>query len=156
MSRRRRAIKNEITKDPVYQDATVSKFINYIMLDGKKAIAENIAYEALSILAKLSHKEPLVAFNEALKNAKPSVEVKSRRIGGANYQVPVEVRPSRSVALALKWIIAAARKRGEQGMITRLGNELFDAFSLKGGAIKKKEDTHRMAEANRAFAHYRW
>lgn len=156
MSRRRRPIKNKVVKDPIYNDAVVSKFINYVMLDGKKAIAENIAYEALQSLAKLAHKEPLVAFYEALENTKPSVEVRSRRIGGSNYQIPVEVRASRSVSLGLKWIIAAARSRSEKGMAVRLGNELFDATNLKGGAVKKKEDTHRMAEANRAFAHYRW
>lgn len=156
MSRRRTAKKNDPIKDSVYNDVVVSKFINYIMYDGKKATAEEIVYDALKALAKLAHKEPLEAFYEALGNTKPSVEVKSRRIGGSNYQVPVEVRPSRSLALSLKWIIAAARSRGEKGMKVRLGNELFDALNLKGGAVKKKEDTHRMAEANRAFAHYRW
>lgn len=156
MSRRRTAKKNQPVKDPVYNDTVVSRFVNYLMYDGKKAIAENIVYNSLKQLSKLSHKEPLEAFYEAINNTKPLVEVKSRRIGGATYQVPVEVRSERSLALALKWIINAARSRNEKDMQVRLGNELFDALNIKGGAVKKKDDTHRMAEANRAFAHYRW
>ena len=156
MSRRRTAKKNEPLKDPVYNNVVVSKFVNYLMYDGKKAIAEDIVYSSLKGLSKLSHKEPLEAFQEAVNNVKPTVEVKSRRIGGSTYQIPVEVRAERSLALALKWIISSARSRNEKGMKVKLESELFDALSSKGGAVKKKDDTHRMAEANRAFAHYRW
>ncbi|MGV3279132.1 30S ribosomal protein S7 [Rickettsiales bacterium LUAb2] len=156
MSRRRAAKKREVLNDPKYGDKIISKLVNYVMLDGKKSVAENIVYESLDGLSKLAKKDPIEAFHEALSNVKPTVEVRSRRIGGATYQIPVEVRAERSLALALRWLVTMARGRNEKTMVEKLGNELFDAFNNKGNAIKKKDDIHRMAEANRAFAHYRW
>jgi len=156
MSRRHRAEKRVVHPDPKFGDKIVSKFMNYVMLDGKKPAAEKIVYGAFDrVEAKL--KRPTVElFHEALENVTPAIEVRSRRVGGATYQVPVEVRPDRKVALAMRWIIDAARKRNETTMVDRLSNELMDAAQNRGAAVKKREDTHRMAEANRAFAHYRW
>ena len=156
MSRRRRPEKREILPDPVHKDLVLSKFMNAVMYDGKKSIAESIVYGALeSIEAKLK-KEPMAIFHSALDNVKPGIEVRSRRVGGATYQVPVEVRPDRAQALALRWVIGAARKRSENTMAARLSGELIDASNNRGTAVKKREDTHRMAEANKAFSHYRW
>ncbi len=148
--------KREILPDPRYKSKLVAKFINGVMRQGKKSIAEKIVYEAMEQLAKNTSEDPLKAFEKAIENVKPEVEVKPRRVGGATYQVPVEVSPHRQLILAIRWLITAARSRGEKGMVRRLSAELTDAFYNKGIAIKKKEDTHRMAEANKAFAHYRW
>jgi small subunit ribosomal protein S7 len=156
MSRRRRAEKREVLPDPKFGDVTLTKFMNYLMYDGKKAAAESIVYGALEIVENKIRKEPLKTFHDALDNVKPSVEVRSRRVGGATYQVPVEVRPERRNALAIRWLVAAARGRNENTMRERLAGELLDASSNRGSAVKKREDTHRMAEANRAFSHYRW
>lgn len=156
MSRRRAAVKRDILPDPKYHDKDLAKFINVIMMHGKKSVAEKIVYGALDALQEKTKMEAMEAFNQALENIKPSVEVKSRRVGGATYQVPVEVRPERQNALAMRWLTEAARKRGEKSMGKRLAGELFDAYENKGSAVKKKEDTHKMAEANKAFAHYRW
>ena len=156
MSRRHRAEKREVHTDPKFGDAAVSKFMNYIMYDGKKSAAEKIVYGALDRIESKLRKPPVDAFKEALDNVMPSIEVRSRRVGGATYQVPVEVRPDRRVALAMRWIITAARARNETTMIDRLSNEIMDAAQNRGSAVKKREDTHRMAEANRAFSHYRW
>ena len=156
MSRRHRAEKREILPDPRFGDVVLSKFMNSIMLDGKKSAAEGIVYGALERVEQRAKSDPVVMFHEALNNVKPQVEVRSRRVGGATYQVPVEVRAERSQALAFRWLIAAARKRSENTMVDRLSNELLDAASQRGAAVKKREDTHRMAEANKAFAHYRW
>ena len=157
MSRRRRAEKREVLPDPKFGDLVVTKFMNGIMYEGKKAVAENIVYGAMDILeAKRRDQAPLETFHAALDNVAPSVEVRSRRVGGATYQVPVEVRSERRQALAIRWIIDAARKRGEHTMEDRLSNELLDAVNNRGAAVKKREDTHRMAEANKAFSHYRW
>ena len=156
MSRRRRAEKREILPDPKFGDIVVSKFINNVMLDGKKSAAEDIVYGALERMRQRMRGDPVTAFHEALTNVRPQVEVRSRRVGGATYQVPVEVRPSRSQALAIRWLIGAARKRSETTMVDRLSNELMDAAQQRGAAVKKREDTHRMAEANKAFSHYRW
>jgi small subunit ribosomal protein S7 len=177
MSRRHAAEKREILPDPKFGDMVLSKFINNLMLDGKKSIAEGIVYDAIAILetkagndnSKASDDESGVAdlaisekslglalFHRALKNIKPKLEVRSRRVGGATYQVPVEVRSERAVALAMRWIIGAARKRSENTMTDRLANELLDAANERGSAVKKREDTHKMAEANKAFAHFRW
>ncbi|MCC7120755.1 MAG: 30S ribosomal protein S7 [Gammaproteobacteria bacterium] len=156
MSRRRVAAKREILPDPKYGDQVVAKFINMIMECGKKSIAEKIVYGALDEMSKKGRGEPLDVFKHALSNVEPRVEVKSRRVGGATYQVPVEVRPGRRSALAMRWLVDAARKRGEKSMDRRLAGELLDAFENRGTAVKKREDTHKMAEANRAFAHYRW
>jgi small subunit ribosomal protein S7 len=142
--------------DPMYQSPLVSKFINCMMYDGKKAVAEKIFYEAMGMVKDRTNEEPLKIFRKAVDNVKPALEVKSRRVGGSNYQVPVEVRPERSTALALRWLISYARDRSEKSMQERLANELLDASAARGGAFKKKDDTHRMAEANKAFAHYRW
>jgi small subunit ribosomal protein S7 len=142
--------------DPRYGSVLAAKFINRLMYGGKKNVAERIFYDSLNILGEKSQEEPLRAFERALDNVKPSIEVKSRRVGGATYQVPVEVRPDRQVSLAIRWLINYARGRGEKGMVTKLSSELLDAFNNRGGAVKKKEDVHRMAEANKAFAHYRW
>jgi small subunit ribosomal protein S7 len=142
--------------DPMYQSPLVSKFINCMMFDGKKAVAEQIFYDAMNIVKDRTNEEPLKIFRKAVDNVKPALEVKSRRVGGSNYQVPVEVRPERSTALALRWLIGYARERTEKSMQERLANELLDASAARGGAFKKKDDTHRMAEANKAFAHYRW
>ena len=156
MSRRHRAEKRLVLPDAKYGDKVVAKFINNIMEDGKKAVAEKIVYSAFEILASKSKQDALKVFADALENFKPLVEVKSRRVGGATYQVPMEVRPERRQALAIRWIIEAAQKRSESTMTERLANELLDALSNKGSAVKKREDTHRMAEANKAFSHYKF
>ena len=156
MSRRHAAEKREIVPDAKYGDVVVAKFMNCVMLHGAKATAEKIVYGALDRVAEKTKQDPLKAFNEALDNVKPAVEVRSRRVGGATYQVPVEVRPDRKQALAIRWIIAAARNRSEQTMEQRLAGEFLDALANKGAAVRKREETHRMAEANKAFWHYRW
>ena len=156
MSRRTRAEKRETAGDPRYESVVAQKFINGLMLDGKKSTAESIFYDALTVVEERSGQPGLGVFNQALNNAKPAVEVKSRRVGGATYQVPIEVRPERRQALAIKWMIDFARKRGERSMAGRLAAEILAASRNEGSTIKKKEDTHRMAEANKAFAHYRW
>ena len=156
MSRRSQAEKRETPPDPRFQSSTVTKFINNLMLDGKKSVAERIFYTAIEILEKRSGESGLEAFEKALNNAKPALEVKSRRVGGATYQVPIEVRPDRRTALATRWRIGFARARSEKSMAERLAGEFLAASRGEGNAIKKKEDTHRMAEANTAFAHYRW
>jgi len=156
MSRRKQAIKREILPDPKFGNTTLSKFINTVMYDGKKSVAEQIVYGALDRVAEKVKGEPMDLFEKALNNIRPMVEVKSRRVGGANYQVPVEVRSSRSMALAMRWLVEAARSRGEKSMAMRLAGELLDASENRGSAVKKREDTHRMAEANKAFAHFRW
>ncbi len=157
MSRRREVPKRKILPDPKYKDQTVAKFINILMLDGKKSIAEKIMYGALDIIKERKATEDVVdVFNMALENVSPGVEVKSRRVGGATYQVPVEVRPNRQMALAMRWLVAAARKRSEKSMTARLAGELMDASGERGSAYKKREDTHKMAEANKAFSHYRF
>jgi small subunit ribosomal protein S7 len=157
MSRRRRAEKREVLPDPKFGDLIVTKFMNSIMYEGKKAVAETIVYGAMDILgAKRREAEPLETFHTALDNVAPSVEVRSRRVGGATYQVPVEVRPERRRALAIRWLVTAARNRGENTMTEKLAGELLDAANNRGAAVKKREDTHKMAEANRAFSHYRW
>ena len=156
MSRRRRPEKRIILPDPKFGDLVLSKFMNNIMLDGKKSIAESIVYGALDNVEARMKADPLGVFHEALNNIKPGVEVRSRRVGGATYQVPVEVRPERAQALAIRWLISAARSRNEKTMAARLSGELMDASQNRGNAVKKREDAHRMAEANRAFSHYRW
>ncbi|MGE5721117.1 MAG: 30S ribosomal protein S7 [Sphingomonadales bacterium] len=156
MSRRRRPEKREILPDPRFGDVVLSKFMNSVMLDGKKSVAEGIVYGALETAEARAKREPLQIFHEALNNVKPGIEVRSRRVGGATYQVPVEVRPERAQALAIRWLISAARSRSENTMSGRLSGELLDAANNRGNAVKKREDTHRMAEANRAFSHYRW
>lgn len=156
MSRRHSAEPRKILPDPKFGSELVAKFINVLMVDGKKSIAEKIVYKALEILADKTKKEALEIFEVALDNVRPSVEVKSRRVGGSTYQVPVEVRPVRRNALAMRWIVDAARKRSDKSMIQRLANELFDATENKGAAVKKREDVHKMSEANKAFAHFRW
>ena len=156
MSRRRRPEKREILPDPKFGDIVLSKFMNSVMLDGKKSVAEGIVYGALDTVEARAKREPLKIFHEALANVKPGIEVRSRRVGGATYQVPVEVRPERAQALAIRWLISAARARSENTMSARLSGELLDAANNRGNAVKKREDTHRMAEANRAFSHYRW
>ena len=156
MSRRHRAEARKILPDAKHHSVVLTKFINYIMRGGKKSTAERIVYGALDEIEKKLKKDAIQIFNEALDNVKPTVEVRSRRVGGATYQVPMEVRENRRLALAIRWIIAAARARSEQTMRARLSGELMDAFGNKGTAIKKRDDTHKMAEANRAFAHYRW
>ena len=156
MSRRRAAEKREILPDAKYGDRVLTKFINSLMLDGKKSTAERIVYGAFDVIEKRTGNEPLKVFHEALDNVKPTVEVRSRRVGGATYQVPVEVRAGRSQALAIRWLIGVARGRSEPTMMQRLSGELTEAAEGRGGAVKKRDDTHRMAEANRAFSHYRW
>ncbi len=156
MSRRRRAEKRQVDPDPKFGDMMVSKFMNYVMTEGKKPAAEKIVYGALGRIEQKLKRPPIDTFKEALDNVTPSIEVRSRRVGGATYQVPVEVRPERKIALAMRWIIAAARARNEATMIDKLSNEIMDAAQNRGTAVKKREDTHRMAEANRAFSHYRW
>ncbi len=156
MARRRRPEKREILPDPKFGDLVLSKFMNSVMLDGKKSTAERIVYGALDTVEARAKKEPLGVFHEALNNIKPGIEVRSRRVGGATYQVPVEVRPERAQALAIRWLITASRARSEHTMAARLSGELMDAANNRGNAVKKREDTHRMAEANRAFSHYRW
>ena len=156
MARRRRPEKREILPDPKFGDVVLSKFMNSVMLDGKKSVAEGIVYGALDTVETRAKKDPLSVFHDALNNVKPGIEVRSRRVGGATYQVPVEVRPDRSQALAIRWLISAARARSEHTLAGRLSGELLDAANNRGNAVKKREDTHRMAEANRAFSHYRW
>ncbi|SER01189.1 SSU ribosomal protein S7P [Faunimonas pinastri] len=156
MSRRHSAEKREIIPDAKFGDAVVSKFMNSVMYDGKKSVAETIVYGALDQVERRVRQDPLAVFHQALENVMPQIEVRSRRVGGATYQVPVEVRTERRQALAIRWLIGAARGRNERTMVERLSGELMDAANNRGNAVKKREDTHRMAEANRAFSHYRW
>ncbi len=156
MPRRREVPKRLILPDPIYHSVEVSKFVNVMMLDGKKAVAERMLYGALEQIKSKAGKDPLEVFTQALQNCKPMVEVKSRRVGGANYQVPVEVRPVRRNALAMRWLREAAKKRGEKSMGMRLANELIEASENRGGAVKKRDEVHRMAEANKAFSHFRF
>ena len=156
MPRRREVPKRDILPDPKFNNVELSKFMNVVMIDGKKSVAERIIYGALEQIEKKSGKSSIEVFKEAIENVKPVVEVKSRRVGGANYQVPVEVRPSRRLALAMRWIREAARKRGEKSMDMRLAGELLDAAEGRGGAMKKRDEVHRMAEANKAFSHFRF
>ena len=157
MSRKHSNFTRDILPDPKYGSDTIAKFINMVMMDGKKSVAERIVYGAIdSIVERQKGQEPLELVDKALENISPMVEVKSRRVGGATYQVPIEVRPKRRQTLAMRWAIDAARKRGEKNMPAKLAGELLDAFEQRGSAVKKREDTHRMAEANKAFAHYRW
>lgn len=148
--------KRDVLPDPIYNSQVFTKLVNQIMWDGKKSIAEHICYGAFEIIEKKMGKDPMEVFEQAMKNITPLVEVRARRVGGANYQVPVEVRPERRQTLAIRWLVGYARKRGEKTMAERLAGELMDAYNSTGGSVKKKEDTHKMAEANRAFAHYRW
>jgi len=157
MSRRKGNYKREVAPDPIHGDILVAKFVNKIMLDGKKSVAQTLVYDAFEqIKKKVEDEEPLEVFKKAVENVKPQLEVRSRRVGGATYQVPVDVRPSRRVTLALRWLTANSRSRGEKDMATRIASELIDAFNSRGNAVKKKEDVHRMADANRAFSHYNW
>lgn len=156
MSRKRVAEKRDIIPDPVYKNQLVAKFVNYLMSNGKKSVAQSILYEAFNIMEEKTKEDPLATFKKAVNNVKPVVEVKSRRVGGSTYQVPTEVKPGRSQALSLRWIISYSRARGEKSMAAKLAGEMLDAANGRGASIKKKEDTHRMAEANKAFAHYRW
>jgi small subunit ribosomal protein S7 len=156
MSRRHAAEKRDILPDAKYGDKVVAQLTNYIMNDGRKSAAEKIVYGAFDTLEKKTKKDPVEFFKEAIENVKPALEVRSRRVGGATYQVPVEVRPNRALALALRWVITAARKRGEKTMYEKIAAELLDAHGNRGSAVKKREDTHKMAEANKAFSHYRW
>lgn len=156
MPRRRVAIKREILPDPVYNSPLVTRFINGIMLQGKKSVAEGIFYRALQKIADKTGEEPLKVFKRAIDNTRPTVEVKTRRVGGANYQVPIEVPQDRRGALAIRWLVGYARNRSEKTMVDRLANEFLDAANNRGNAVKKKDDTHRMADANKAFAHYKW
>ncbi|MDS1139670.1 30S ribosomal protein S7 [Pusillimonas sp. SM2304] len=156
MPRRREVPKREILPDPKFGSVELAKFMNVVMLSGKKAVAERIVYGAFDQIQAKTGKEPIEVFNTAINNIKPLVEVKSRRVGGANYQVPVEVRPVRRLALAMRWLREAAKKRGEKSMDLRLAGELLDASEGRGGAMKKRDDTHKMAEANKAFSHFRW
>ena len=154
--RRAGAAKREVLPDPKYGSRLVAKFVNIMMIRGKKSTAEQIMYDAMAVVEDRSKQEALKMFKTAIDNVKPAVEVKSRRVGGSTYQVPVEVRPDRRTSLAMRWMIVAARRRSERSMADKLAGELLDAANLRGGAVKKREDTHRMAEANKAFAHYRW
>ncbi|MGJ8529343.1 30S ribosomal protein S7 [Maritalea sp.] len=156
MSRRHRAEKREVNPDPKFGDLVVTKFMNSLMIDGKKSAAERIVYGAFDLVEERTKQDPVGVFHTALDNIRPAVEVRSRRVGGATYQVPVEVRTERQQALAIRWLIIAARGRGENTMVDRLSGELMDALNGRGQAVKKREDTHRMADANRAFSHYRW
>ena len=156
MPRRGNVAKIEVLPDPVYHSVVLTKFINQIMLDGKKGVAENIVYGAFDIIKEKTGENPMDVFNNAMKNVMPVLEVKARRVGGANYQVPIEVRADRRQALAIRWLVSYARKRGGHSMQEKLAGELMDAANNTGSAVKKREDTHKMAEANRAFAHYRW
>jgi len=156
MPRRGSVPKREVLPDPVYGSEVITKLINQLMLDGKKSLAESICYGALDIVREKTGKDPLEVFDQALKNVMPVLEVKARRVGGANYQVPVEVRPERRQTLAIRWIVNYSRARNGKSMQEKLANELIDAFNNTGASVKKREDTHKMAEANRAFAHYRW
>ena len=156
MPRRRVVAKREVLPDPKFGNVTLAKFMNHVMISGKKSVAETIVYGALDIVQDKLNKDPIEVFDEALENIAPMVEVKSRRVGGATYQVPVEVRPARRVALSMRWLVEYARNRGEKSMPLRLAGELLDAAENRGAAVKKREDTHRMAEANKAFSHFRW
>ncbi|MFQ5669396.1 MAG: 30S ribosomal protein S7 [Acidobacteriota bacterium] len=156
MPRRREVPKREVVPDPVYQSTLASRFINTIMTDGKKSTAERIFYGAMEVIKGKVGDDPIRTFKKAVDNIKPALEVKARRVGGATYQIPVEVKPARRLSLALRWLISNSKGRNEKEMKTKLANEILDASNMKGGAIKKKEDMHRMAEANKAFAHYRW
>ena len=156
MSRKGQAPKRKILPDPKFKDKTVAKFVNRLMWDGKKSVAEKIFYKSLGVVQEKSGEEGLKVFKQALDNLKPVLEVRSRRVGGSNYQVPVEVRPERKVSLAMSWLILYARARKEKSMIQNLAGEIIDAYNKRGSAIKKKEDVHKMAEANRAFSHFRW
>ena len=156
MSRKRKATKKILVVDPKYKSAIVPKLINSIMYDGKKTIAEKIVYDAIEKIKSKSKDEPISVFNEAINNIRPTIEVKSRRVGGATYQVPIEVKAKRSQTLALRWLIEASRKRKDKKMSDKIFNEIYDAYQNKGSAIKKKDDTHKMAESNKAFAHFRW
>ena len=156
MSRRRTAIKKEVLPDHKYKDKILTKFMNSIMLDGKKSVSENIVYGALNIVEKKTNNKPIEYFHSAIENVKPNLEVRSRRVGGATYQIPVEVRPRRAQTLAMKWIVDCAAKRKEKTMKERIANEIIDALNNKGNAVKKREESHKMAEANRAFSHFRW
>ena len=156
MPRRRSPEKRKVLPDPKYKDLVVAKFMNHIMKDGKKSVAEKIVYDAIDKIKSKSKDEPITVFNQAISNIKPTVEVRSRRVGGATYQVPVEVKAKRSQALAIRWLIDASRKRKDKKMSDKIFNEIFDAYQNRGSAIKKKEDTHKMAESNKAFAHFRW
>ena len=154
--RKRRAVKRDVLPDPIYNSKVVTKVVNAIMLDGKKGTAQTILYKAFDIIKERTNEDPMNIFEKAMENIKPALEVKSRRVGGSNYQVPIEVSPARSQALAIRWLVKYARERGGKGMAENLESELIDASNGTGGAVKKREDTHRMAEANKAFAHYRW
>ena len=154
--RKRRAVKRDVLPDPIYNSKVVTKVVNAIMLDGKKGTAQTILYKAFDIIKERTNEDPINIFEKAMENIKPALEVKSRRVGGSNYQVPIEVSPARSQALAIRWLVKYARERGGKGMAENLASELIDAANGTGGAVKKREDTHRMAEANKAFAHYRW
>ena len=154
--RKRRAVKRDVLPDPIYNSKVVTKVVNAIMLDGKKGTAQTILYKAFNIVKERTNEEPMTIFEKAMANIKPALEVKSRRVGGSNYQVPIEVSPARSQALAIRWLTKYARERGGKGMAENLASELIDASNGTGAAVKKREDTHRMAEANKAFAHYRW
>ena len=156
MPRKREVPKRKVLPDPLYGDPMITKFVNAIMLGGKKSTAEQILYGALEIVKIRIHKDPILVFKKAMDNVKPALEVKSRRVGGSNYQVPIEVRPERRTALAMRWLLQYSRSRAGHSMKEKLAGEIIDAFNLKGGAVKKREDTHKMAEANKAFAHYRW
>ena len=156
MSRRGQVPKREVLPDPLFNSQMVTKFVNNVMRDGKKSTAERIFYDAMEIIRERTGEDPVKVFKKAVENVKPGVEVKSRRVGGSNYQVPIEVRPERRTALAIRWLISYSRERTEKSMRDKLANEILDASALRGGAFKKKEDTHKMAEANKAFAHYRW
>ena len=156
MPRRGTVPKREVAADPLYNSALVTKFINCMMFGGKRSTSQRIVYDALNQVQAKTQEDPLKVFKRAVDNVKPSLEVKSRRVGGSNYQVPVEVNPNRRTSLAIRWLIGFARKRPERSMVQKLANEFMDAANLRGGAVKKKEDTHKMAEANKAFAHYRW
>ena len=157
MPRRREVPKREVLPDPLYNSQLVTKFVNVVMREGKKTVAERILYDALETVRERTSDDPVKVFKKALDNVKPALEVKSRRVGGSNYQVPVEVNPNRRLSLSIRWIVGYATARGDgKTMQEKLANELLDAANLRGGAVKKREDTHRMAEANKAFAHYRW
>ena len=154
--RKKRAVKRDVLKDPIYNSKLVTKLINRLMVDGKKGVAQTILYDAFEVIKEKTKKDPMEIYEKALENIKPALEVKARRVGGANYQVPIEVRPDRSQALGLRWLVQYARLRGGHSMAENLANEIIDAATGMGAAVKKREDTHRMAEANKAFAHYRW
>ena len=156
MSRKKRAPKKNQVIDPIYKSAIIPKLVNSIMYDGKKTIAEKIIYDAIDKIKSKAKEEPINVFNEAINNIKPTVEVRSRRVGGATYQVPVEVKSKRAQALAIRWLVDASRKRKDKHMSDKIFNELFDAYEKKGAAVKKREDVHKMAESNKAFAHFRW